>query len=94
MNRVAHTRAVIVCFRFRSEAVRDDRQNNDDQIHVIEDMTARQAMLAYRTRQLKWQKQVADCWTYAGRGLVKTNTGVVKEIVTDQDLLKVQRLVR
>ena len=64
-------RAVIV--RFRSEAVRDEvfractrlkdynRQNKDDQIHVNEDLTAKRAMLAYRTRHLKRQKQVADC---------------------------------
>ena len=93
-------RAVIV--RFRSEAVRDEvfrarartrlkdhnRQNNDDLVHVNEDPMAKRAMLAYRMRQLKRQKQVADCWTYAGRVLVKTNNGIVKEIVAEQDLLK------
>ena len=91
-------RAMIV--RFRSEAVRDEvfrartrlkeynRQFKDNQIHVNEDLTAKRAMLAYRTRQLKRQKQIADCWTYAGRVLIKTNIGTVKEIVTDQDLPK------
>ena len=91
-------RAMIV--RFRSEAVRDEvfrartrlkeynRQFKDNQIHVNEDLTAKRAMLAYRTRQLKRQKQIADCWTYACRVLIKTNIGTVKEIVTDQDLPK------
>ena len=59
----------------RSEAVRDEgfrartrlkdynRQCKDNQIHV----TAKRAILAYRTRQLKRQKHIADCWAYAGR---------------------------
>ena len=86
--------------RFRSEAVRDEvfrartrlkeynRQFQDNQIHVNEDLTAKRAMLAYRTRQLKRQKQIADCWTYAGRVLIKSVIGTVKEFVTDQDLPK------
>ena len=91
-------RAMIGCFR--SEAVRDEvfractrlkdynHQCQDNQIHVNEDLTAKRAMLTYRTRQLKREKHIVDCWTYAGRVLIKTNIGTVKEIDTDQDLLK------
>jgi len=31
-------------------------------------------------------KQRSDCWTYAGRIKMKTNEGLVKEIISAKDL--------
>ena len=72
-------RAVIV--RFRSEANRDEvfrarvnlkehnRTHKDGQVFLNEDLTAKRAMFAFKRRQLKKEKKIADCWTHAGRVL-------------------------
>jgi len=90
-------RAVIV--RFRSEAVRDEvyrgrvnlknhnRTHPDSQVFLNEDLTATRANLAFKTRQLKRQKKIADCWTHAGRVLVKTLNGAITEIISEKNLV-------
>ena len=89
-------RAIIV--RFRSEATRDEvfkaraqlkRHNSIDKdkaIFINEDLTTKRASLAYKTRLLKREKTIADCWTYSGRVLIKTINGVIKEVHETKDL--------
>jgi hypothetical protein len=93
-------RAVIV--RFRSEAIRDEvfrhfrarvnlkehnRTPKDGQVFLNEDLTAKRAMFAFKTRQLKREKKIADCWTHAGRVLIKTLNGKITEILSEKDLV-------
>ena len=85
-------RAVIV--RFRSEAVRDDvnlkehnRTHQDGQVFLNEDLTAKRAMFAFKTRQLKREKKIADCWTHSGRVIIKTLNGTITEILREKDLV-------
>ena len=89
--------AVIV--RFRSEAARDEvfrgrenlkqynRTHTDSQVFLNEDLTATRANFVFKTRQLKRQKKIADCWTHAGRVLVKTLNGTITEILSEKDLV-------
>ena len=42
--------------------------------------------LAKKTRELKKEKKITDCWTFNGKVLVKTIDGTVKEIRADIDL--------
>ena len=91
-----HRRTIIV--RFRSEAVRDDvyrsrtklknhnQHHRDEQVYINEDLTSKRAALAYKARSLKKENKINDCWTYTGRVLVKTNTGMIKEIHSAKDL--------
>ena len=55
------------------------RQSKYDQDHVNEDLSVKRAVLAHRTCQSKHQKQVVECWIYAGRVLVKTSIGMKRE---------------
>ena len=52
-----------------------------------EDLTAKRAMFAFKTRQLKREKKIADCWTHAGRVLIKTLNGKITEILSEKDLV-------
>ena len=93
-------RAVIV--RFRSEAIRDEvfrhfrarvnlkehnRTHKDGQVFLNEDLTVKPAMFAFKTRQLKREKEIADCWTHAGRVLIKTLNGKITEILNEKDFV-------
>ena len=90
-------RAVIV--RFRSEAIRDEvfrarvnlkehnRTPKDGQVFLNEDLTAKRAMFAFKTRQLKREKKIADCWTRAGRVLINILNGKITEILIEKDLV-------
>ena len=85
-------RRIIV--RFRSEAIRDsvfrarsqlkvhNLQNRGNAIYINEDLTAKRSELAYKTRQLKRKKTIMDGWTFAGKVLIKTNAGLIREVVS------------
>ena len=89
-------RPIIVCFR--SEAIRDsvfrarsqlkvhNLQNRGKAIYINEDLTANRSELAYETRQMKRKKTIMHCWTYAGKVLIKTNAGLIREFVSRKDL--------
>ncbi|KAK2170500.1 hypothetical protein NP493_1149g00061 [Ridgeia piscesae] len=42
-------------------------------------------MFAFKTRQLKREKKIADCWTHAGRVLINTLNGTITEILSEKD---------
>ena len=96
-------RAVIV--RFVSERMRDsvyrargslkgynDGKEQHTRIFINEDLTARRATIAFKTRQLKKQRKIQDCWTYSGRILVKDNDNNIHEISSDIDLKRFTNL--
>ena len=43
-------------------------------------------MFAFKTRELKKQRKIQDCWTHSGRILVKDNDNNIYEISSDIDL--------
>ena len=84
-------RPVIVRFtdnRPRDVILRAKRQLRDSGslIFVNEDLTQHRAKLASKTRQLKKEHKIADCWTYNGRVMLKTTNNAVREVLTDADL--------
>ena len=91
-----NTRPIIV--RFSGERVRDEvyrartrlKQHNthhkDAMIFINDDLTARRAKLAFDTRMLKREKKISDCWTSYGNVMLKTTTGLVKEVKSQTDL--------
>ena len=78
----------MIIVRFRSEAIGDsvfrarsqlkvhNLQNRGNAIYINEDLTAKISELAYETRQLKRKKTIMNCWTFAGKVLIKTNAGL------------------
>ena len=85
--------------RFRSERGRDivykargqlkeynHRSDPVKRIFVNEDLTARRANIAFETRKLKKEKKIADCWTFNGRILIKSNRGQIEEISSLGDM--------
>ena len=96
-------RAIIV--RFVSERMRDsvyrargslkgynDGKEQHTRIFINEDLTARRATIAFKTRELKKQRKIQDCWTYSGRILVKDNDNNIHEISSDIDLRRFTNL--
>ena len=84
-------RAVIV--RFNSERLRDavfrargslkdfnNTQERATRICLNEDLTAKCASLAFKTRELKKAGRITDCWTAGGRIIIKDNTNRIKEL--------------
>ena len=89
----AHARPVIVKFattHVRDVVIRARRRLRESgrgpTLYVNEDLTRRRATLAKKTRELKKEKKITDCWTFNGKVLVKTIDGTVKEIRADIDL--------
>ena len=85
--------------RFRSERSRDTvykargqlkefnhRSDPVKRIFVNEDLTSRRANIAFETRKLKKEKKIADCWTFNGRILIKSNRGQIEEISSLGDM--------
>ena len=74
-------RAIIV--RFGHENTRDAvyrarfmlKKKSGPKVFVNEDLTSTRAALAFQTRQLKKKGKVMDCWTAAGKVMVKDNSG-------------------
>lgn len=97
-DKQGHRRKRPIIVRFKSESTRDEvfrartqlkehnKQKSENPIFINEDLTAKRAALAFQTRTLKRKKLISDCWTFAGRVLVKTNAGLIKEIHTEKDL--------
>ena len=88
-------RAVII--RFVNEKMRDDvyrsrfqlKDHNasaHNKVFVNEDLTATRGALAYQTRELKKAGNITDCWTTAGKVLIKTKDGLVVNVSSDYDL--------
>ena len=74
------------------ETCRPYRTPKDGQVFLNEDLTAKRAMFAFKTRQLKREKKIADYWTHAGRVhagrvLIKTLNGKITEILIEKDLV-------
>ena len=55
-------------------------------IFIKEDLTKFRSELFFKTRQLKKKQQIADCWTFDGRVLLKNSRGVVTAINSQDDL--------
>ena len=97
-NKQGQPRERTMIVRFRSEAIRDsvfrarrqlkvhNLQNLGKAIYINEDPTAKRSELAYETRQLKRKKTVMDCVTFAGKVLIKTIAGLIREVVSRKDL--------
>ncbi len=88
-------RAIII--RFVSEKVRDDvyrarfqlKDHNAsarNKVFVNKDLAATRGAIAYQTRQLKKAGNITDCWTTAGKVLIKTKDGLVVNVSSDSDL--------
>ena len=91
----AHARPRPVIVKFATTHVRDvvirarrrlRESGRGPTLYVNEDLTRRRATLAKKTRELKKEKKITDCWTYNGKVLVKIIDGTVKEIRADIDL--------
>ena len=91
--------------RFVSEQMRDsvyrargslkgynDGKEQHTRIFINEDLTARRATIAFKTREQKKQRKIQDCWTYSGRILVKDNDNNIHEISSDIDLMRFTNL--
>ena len=61
-------------------------------VFINEDLTGRRATIAFKTRELKKQRKIQDCWTYSGRILVKDNDNNIHEISSDIDLKRFTNL--
>ena len=85
-------RAIIV--RFGSGNTRDAvyrarftlKKRSGPKVFVNEDLTLTRAALAFHTRQLKKKGKVMDCWTAAGKVMVKDNNGRVIHITSESEL--------
>ena len=73
-------------YRSRTKLKNHNQHHRDEQVYINEDLTSKRAALAYKARSLKKENKINDCWTYTGRVLVKTNTGMIKEIHSAKDL--------
>ena len=83
-------RPVIVRFtdnRPRDVILQAKRQLLDSrsQIFVNENLTQHRAKLASKTRQLKKDHKIGDCWTFNGRVMLKTTDNAVREVLTEAD---------
>ena len=96
MHDISHEHRNII-IRFNRENVRDrvykarfnlKTRNKDGyrRVFVNEHLTAYRGALAYRTRTLKKQGRIMDCWTVAGKIIVKNKNGLVVNITTDAEL--------
>ena len=85
--------------RFVSDRVRDsvyhargslkghnDGKQQHARIFINEDLTVRRATIAFKTRELKKQRKIQDCWMHSSRILVKDNDNNIHEISSDIDL--------
>ena len=61
-------------------------KNGARNVLVNEDLTSTRATLAFQTRQLKKAGTISDCWTAAGKVMVKDNSGNVIHISNECDL--------
>ena len=90
-NGKARQRAIIV--RFGSEHTRDVvyrarfmlKNKTGPKVFVNEDLTSTRAALAFQTRQLK-NRTVMDCWTAAGKVMIKDNSGRVVHVTSESEL--------
>ena len=90
-------RPVIV--RFRTERLRDSvyrartrlklkehNKHHRDAVFINEDFTQRRASLAYKTRKLKSQHKISDCWTHNCIIDVKETNNTIKRINSPHEL--------
>ena len=91
-NGKARQRAIIV--RFGTENTRDAvyrarfmlKKKSGPKVFVNEDLTSTRAALAFQTRQLKKTGKVMDCWTAAGKVMMKDNTGRIIHVTSESEL--------
>ena len=89
----------VVIVRFATERLRDavyrcrgslkgynDAHHPDARIFINEDLTAKRATLAFKTRELKKGGRIAHCWTHSGRVLIKDNDNHIHEVSSPNDL--------
>lgn len=86
-------RSVIVqftCARLRDAVLRSRQKlrSHGSVVFVNEDLTKHRAQLASKTRRLKKEHKISDCWTYNGRVMVKSVSNDVREVHTDAELSK------
>ena len=91
-NGKARQRAIIV--RFGSEHTHDVvyrarfmlKSKTGPKVFVNEDLTSTRPALAFQTRQLKKKGKVMDCWTAAGKVMIKDNSGRVVHVTSESEL--------
>ena len=86
--------------RFRSERLRDyvfrsrsnlkeyNQGHPDAMVFMNEDLTANRVSLAFKTRLLKRQQKINDCWTTAGKVVIKALSNEIRQITSYVDLDK------
>ena len=64
----------------------NQKQRWSQEVVVKEELIATRGTLAHRTRTLKKEGRIMDCWTVAGKIMVKNKNGLVVNITTDAEL--------
>jgi exosome complex exonuclease DIS3/RRP44 len=60
---------------------RNLRENNDyENVYINEDLTKLRSELLYKTRRLKNQGKISECWSFDGKILIKTLDGKIKPV--------------
>ena len=86
--RLCSERVRDVVFRSQTGLKEYNRQNQDHQIFLNEDLTAVRARIFFEARQLKRRKKIADCWSSYGKIVVKDLQNKISEIRSSKDLTR------
>ena len=86
--RLCSERVRDVVFRSRTGLKEYNRQHQDHQIFLNEDLTAVRARIFFEARQLKRSKKIADCWSSYGKIVVKDLQNKISEIRSSKDLTR------
>ena len=78
--RLCSERVRDVVFRSRTGLKDYNRQHQDHQIFLNEDLTAVRAKIFFEARQLKRRKKITDCWSSYGKIVVKDLQNKIIEI--------------
>ena len=77
-----------VVFRSRTGLKDYNRQHQDHQIFLNEDLTAVRAKIFFEARQLKRRKKITDCWSSYGKIVIKDLQNKIIEIKSSKDLTR------
>ena len=75
-------------FRARSKLKEHNQGHPDARIFMNEDLTAHGASLAFKTRLLKRQQKINDCWTTGDKVVVKDLSKQIRQVTSSVDLDK------
>ena len=74
-------------YRARTKLKTCNKERQDKQIFINDELTPRRAKLLFEARALKRSKKIADCWTAYGKVMVKDFANKVFEVKSSSDLL-------